>query len=147
MIRDVLIPEIRERFPEVGFEFLDDPQPFARLTCPCVELGELEIHDDGEEVTVVLTNITHSHYNPCRKMPDVERAQWVTTAVIDFLVALFEDRVLLYCSADRMQGGSQIHESSVDPSRSIPGMEQYDCFVWSGRVGLRNLTSSDLASN
>ncbi len=134
MIRDSLIPALRERFPEITFSFLDTAQPFARLTCPCTDIGDLEIYDDGDEATVALTKITHSHFNPYSKMPDDARDAWITDAVLDYLDALFADRLLLYCSPDRRQAGSQHHDAPIDRAQSVPGTEQYDCYVWSGPV-------------
>ena len=134
MIRDSLASALRERFPDVAFTFLDAPQPFARLTCPCTELGDLEIYDDGDEATVALTKITHSHFNPYSKMPDADRDAWVTDAVLDYLDALFDDRLLVYCSPDRRQAGSQRHDTPIDRSKPVAGTEQYDCYVWSGPV-------------
>lgn len=134
MIRDRLAPAIRERFPEVAFTFVDSKQPFARVVCPCSELGELEIYDDGDEATIVLTKVTHCHVNPYSKMPSSERDAWITESVLDFLTALFEDRMLVYCSSDRLQSGSHRYETPIDRSRPVVGTEQYDCFVWSGPV-------------
>lgn len=134
MIRDSLAPALRKRYPEVGFAFLESPHPFARVSCPCSALGDLEIYDDGDEATVALTKITHSHFNPYSKMPDGERDAWVTEAVLDFLDALFADRLLVYCASDRSQAGSQFHETPIDRSMPVAGVEQYECYVWSGPV-------------
>ena len=114
MIRDSLAPSLRERFPDVPLTYRDASQPFARLTCPCTELGDLEIHDDGDEATVSLTKITHNHFNPYKQMPDADRDAWVTDAVLDPLDALFDDRLRVYCSPDRRQAGSQRHDTPID---------------------------------
>ena len=134
MIRDSLVPALRERYPDVAFTFLDTAQPFARVACPCSDLGDLEIYDDGDEATVAITKITHSHFNPYSKMPDDPRDAWVTDAVLDYLDALFSDRLLLYSTPDRRQAGSQHHETPIDRSQPVVGTEQYDCYVWSGPV-------------
>ena len=135
MIRDLLIPALQERYPYIPFAFQNSPQPFARARCQCTELGELEIHDDEEEATVVLTRITHSHFNPYTKMTQASRDAWVTATVLDHLDALFSDRLLLYfLSSDRHQCGSIRYEDPIDRLSPVPNMEQYKSYVWSGPV-------------
>jgi hypothetical protein len=134
MIRDSLIPALRQRYPSVKFTFFDSPQPFARVASHHGDIGDLEIYDDGDEATVAITQITHGHFNPYQKMPESERDKWIAEAVIEFLDALFDDRVLFYRSPDRRGGGWQIHNEKIDRSRPVPGTEHYECFVWSGSV-------------
>ena len=134
MIRDSLIRAIQQRFPDIAFSYFDATQPCARVSPNCEDIGDLEIYDDGNEATVSIREITHTHFNPYKKMPEHDRDQWIADAVIDFLVALFTDRILLYRSEDRRQGGFQCHDSPIDRSLPVPGTEQYQCFVWSGPV-------------
>ena len=134
MIRDSLIPALQQRFPDVAFSYFDTPQPFARLSPDCEGIGDLEIYDDGDEATVSIREITHTHFNPYEKMAEHEFDRWIKDAVIDFLEALFADHILLYRTEDRRQGGFQRHDSPIDRSQPVPGTERYQCFVWSGRV-------------
>lgn len=134
MIRDSLTSALQQRFPDVGFVFSYASQPFARLSPSCAELGDLEIYDDGDEATVSIREITHTHFNPYQQMPEDDRDQWIADAVVEFLDALFADRILLYRTPDRRSGGFRRHDSPVDRSRPVAGMEQYRCFVWSGPV-------------
>ena len=136
MIRDSLIPALRQRYPGVAFTFFDSPQPFARVASGDGEIGDLEIYDDGDEATVALTQVTHGHFNPYKRMPDRDRNSWVTEAVIEFLDALFDDRVLFYRMPGRRGGGWQIHHEKIDRSQPVPGTEHYECFVWSGSVAV-----------
>lgn len=134
MIRDSLVPARKQRYPNVAFSFFDTPQPFARVASGHSDIGDLEIFDDGDEATVAITEITHSHFNPYKNMPERDRDEWVTNSVIEFLDALFGDRVLLYRTTDRRQGGWQLRDEKIDRSPPVPGTEQYECFVWSGAV-------------
>ena len=134
MIRDSLMPALKPHFPHIAFEFLDSSQPFARVTPSHEGIGDLEIYDDGDEATVVITQVTHGHFNPYEKMPDAERDKWIVEAVIEFLNALFDDRVLLYRTPGQRSGGWQVHNERIDRSRPVPGTEHYECFVWSGAV-------------
>lgn len=80
----------------------------------------------------ILTPITHGHFNPCKRMAERDRDSRVTEAVIEFLDALFDGRVLVYRSPDRRGGGWQLPNDKIDRSRPVPGTEHYECFVWSG---------------
>lgn len=134
MIRDNLEPALRDCYPDIPFTFAVGSKPFARASCPCAELGDLEIYDDGNEATVALTKIFHSHFRPQPKMSAAARDAWVANAVLEFLDALVTDRVLLYCLPDRRKVGSEIHEEPIDRSKPVPYTKQYECFVWSGPV-------------
>lgn len=134
MIRDNLLPILRERFPGLGFTFQANGEPFAKAPCPCAALGGLEIYDDGDEATVSLTKFTHSHFNPNRRMTETERDAWVSESVVNYLEALFGDRLLLFRSPVSLQGGSQHYHEQIDASSPVIGMEAYECFVWSGPV-------------
>ena len=134
MIRDALVPVLRKRFPRIGFVFQENGEPFAKAPSPCETLGGLEIYDDGDEATVSLPQFTHSHFSPNRRMPEIERDAWISASVVSYLDALFGDRLLLFRSPVSMQGGSQHYQEQIDVSEPVPGMEAYECFVWSGPV-------------
>lgn len=134
MLSASLIDALKLRFPDIPFVFDRSSQPFARLEPDCEEVGVLEIYDDGDEATVSIREISHTHFNPYQVMPNHDRNTWIADAVIDFLAALFTDRILLFRSPDRRQGGFHRHEHPIDRSSSVPGTEHYQCFVWSGPV-------------
>ena len=129
MIRDQLIPALRERFPNESFTFSEPPEPIASLAARNPALGRLEIFDDGDEATLSITEITHGHfscYEPCLT-PEQHEAT-ITTDVLDFLDALFADRVLLYRTPNRSMGGWTRLDLSPEAERFSHGREY---FLWS----------------
>ena len=80
----------------------------------------------------IYIEITHGHFNPYDEVEDdAEREQWIVDEMIEFLDALFDDRVLLYRSPDRRMGGWTIFDDNIDKSVMEQGREY---FVWSGPV-------------
>lgn len=130
MIRDRLIPAIKEAFPEKAFVFASPPDPVVRLQSGSVELGELAIYDDGEEATVCISEITHSHFNPYDASLSQDQVdQMVTEGVVDFLRSLFSDHVLLYRTPSRGMGGWSILGGVPNEDAIVEGREY---FLWSG---------------
>jgi hypothetical protein len=130
MIRDRLIPAVKETFPDKPFSFGEPPDPIIKLSSGHAEIGELAIYDDGEEATVCITEITHGHFNPCDpSLGQDEVDQKVTEEVVGFLRDLFSDRVLLYRTPSRSMGGWMLFRDASDKTMFVEGRE---CFLWSG---------------
>ena len=128
MIRDQLIPALRESFPTESFIFSEPPQPIASLPAPYPEIGRLDIYDDGDEATVDLTEITHGHFSCYDTDTTTEQREAMITAdVIDFLHALFSDQILLYRTPTRSMGGWTRLDLSPESER-IRRDREY--FVW-----------------
>jgi hypothetical protein len=130
MIRDLLIPAIKEAFPDKPFVFGDTPDPIAKLSSGVAEIGDLLIHDDDEEATISISEITHGHFNTYDKSLTRDQIDVrVTEMVIGFLRALFSDHVLLYRTPSRSMGGWSVLTSSPDEEKIVKGREY---FLWSG---------------
>ena len=133
MIRDLLIPAIKEAFPNLPFSFSQSSNPVAKLQPPCGEIGTLDIYDDGGEATVYITEITHGHFNPYdASLSEAQRDRLIVEDVIGFLRALFADRVLLFRTPGqgiRGIGGWQRLDISPKPPVLNPEREY---FLWSG---------------
>lgn len=130
MLRDHLIAALKHDFAHVPFVYGTAPKPMATVTSPCAEVGDLYIYEHGEEATVGLSEITHGHFDCYGKtLSDEERASGITEQVIDFLRALFADRVLLYRTPNRGMGGWRRLDLSPE-SRERDTRCEY--FLWSG---------------
>ena len=130
MIRERLVPALRETFPDRPFVFSSPPDPIARLPSGCPEIGELAIYDDGHEATVCITQITHGHFNPYdTNLTQEQIDQQVTEDVIDFLRSLFSDHILLYRTPSRSMGGWATLDTTPNPNQLAKGREY---FLWSG---------------
>lgn len=132
-IREVLVPALEAAFPGSGMCVSAPPDAVATFPAACAEVGDVLIYDDGDEATVVIENVTHYHSNPYDSaMSPRERAERVTQEVVEFLRALFDDRVFLWARQQgRGGGGCQGLYDGVIPD-NIP--EDADMFVWSRRV-------------
>lgn len=132
-IREVLVPALEAAFPGSGMRVSASPDPVATFPAACAEVGDVHIYDDGDEATVVIENVTHHHSNPYEsEMSSRERAEWVTQEVVEFLRALFDDRVFLWARQQGKGGGgwAQPYEGVIPDD--VP--EDADVFVWSRRV-------------
>jgi hypothetical protein len=129
MIRDLLITQIEKEF--AGWEMTITPNENSIVRFPSVqkEVGGVVIYDDGEEATVCIEGISHGHFTSS----DVSRAETgrdleITEDVIDFLKALFSDRVLLFTTTDHKSGGWMRLDLQEGPAQLS---SRYQYFLWS----------------
>jgi hypothetical protein len=129
MIRDRLIPALKREFSGWDVAFDAPPQPIATFPAAQQAVGRVLVYDDGDEATVLIENVTHGHFNPYdEKLSEAQRDEMVTEDVIDFLKALFSDRVLLHSSPDNRRGGWSRLDLEDGPVALSPSF-QY--FLWS----------------
>ena len=129
MIRDRLIPALKSEFAGLEIAFNAPPQPTATFPAAQQAGGRIFVYDDSDEATVLIENITHGHFNPYDgKLSEAQRDERVTDDVVDFLKALFSDRVVLHCSADKHRGGWMRLDLKEGPVELSPAF-QY--FLWS----------------
>lgn len=98
MISEVLIPKLHERFSERG---LCITKPPACAVFPAIHpaVGDIEIFDDGDELTVVAGNFTHSHFsNYDDKLSEEEKAERIADDVVKFLEEMFADQIVMWGS-------------------------------------------------
>jgi hypothetical protein len=130
MIRDLLIPQIQERFIQYGPVINMTDNPVVTFTNSLPAIGELTIWDDGEEATLAIGKISHGHFSVYENglSPEVIH-QRIADNLLDFLEALFADKVLMWISDDEVSGGWQRIDLSPDISPPEPGGRFY---FWSG---------------
>jgi len=63
MISAILIPMLEQRFPGRGVK--SDARPGPCMTFPAAhpEVGDIQIYDDGDEITLLAGNFTHGHFS------------------------------------------------------------------------------------
>jgi hypothetical protein len=132
MIRDHLVPALKERFPNEPFAFDEPPKPVATLPAQCQALGELRICDDGDEATIYLTNATHGHFS-CydEKLTEAQREQQIAAKVVEFLQALLSDRVVVWRFLGGMAGGWRVLGSDEPVPGPSTGTQR---FLWSREI-------------
>jgi hypothetical protein len=88
------------------------------------------VYDEGTEVVIGVEKITHGHISVYdNNLTETEVHQQVSGFVLDFLDALFADKVLLWVSDDGQSGGWQRLDLAPEVSPPEPGGRFY---VWSG---------------
>jgi hypothetical protein len=130
-IADVLLPALKARFPGRGLRCGESPDPVAIFPAAHEAVGDVSILDDGDEATVLLGCLTHSHFNYSDSTHSKkERAEEITATVLEFLEALFDDKVLIWVAVDRGSGGW----ARIGPGSSIALRQGAKNFVWSGPI-------------
>src|SRR6478609_2869103 len=86
--------------------FGEPPDPVVVFSALHREVGDVSVHDAGDDATIHIGSITHGHISAYPKAAtEQEQFEQVTEEVVDFLRDLFSDRVVLHCSADGRSGG------------------------------------------
>ncbi len=118
-------------FPSESFTVSDGGRLAATLTMPNGQ-GDLTIHDDGDEITLFLGDITHCHFSQdylgdgkCSSEAEMfEEA-------IEYLRDLLSDQVVFYRARVGGSDGS-IQRPSEEQMAKV--MVDCHCFVWSKAI-------------
>jgi hypothetical protein len=128
MIRDLLIPALKREFPDRQIDFSPEAPAIAAFPASQPAVGSVVIYDDGDEATLSVEKISHGHFNPYdASLTDEEREKVIVEDVIEFLKALFSDRVLLHTSADHRTGGWMRLDLEKEPIKLSPSQSY---FLW-----------------
>jgi hypothetical protein len=132
MIRDKLIPCLLERFPEAKPRFGVPPKPVVVFPAKHPDVGDIEIFDDGSELTVVAGKFTHGHFADYGSSSEEESAQKIIENVVSFLENLFADQVVLW-GAHRESGGWCYRDKPIETIPEIDKLKRgRPLYVWSG---------------
>jgi hypothetical protein len=94
MISEILVPALLQRFPDRGIRTGVPPDPIAIFPAADARVGDVHIWDDGDEATVAIGSLTHTHFNPYDQTLSPQRvAERVTEDVIQFLKDLSSGQV------------------------------------------------------
>ncbi len=124
-IADTLFPMLRKRFPDRGLRIETRPEPCAVFPAIHPEVGDIEVCDDGDEVTVYAGTFTHGHFSNYDEIPGEQKAKIISSDVVEFLEAVFSDQVTFWGSH---RGGGGWQRLDLAPSED-PDPGEY---VWSG---------------
>jgi hypothetical protein len=92
------------------------------------DVGDVQIFDDGSEVTLVAGNFTHGHFSDFRSNSAEEAENKVVDDVVDFLERLFTDQVVMWGS--QPGGGGWHRRGKLDSDSPFP--PSGPLYVWSG---------------
>lgn len=125
MILNLLIPKLERHFPgrfSVAGAVVSFPAQHP-------EVGDVEVHDDVQELTVHAGNFTHIHFsNYDAALSKEQAADQVAEDALEFLMKLFADQIVMWGSHDR--GGGCYDRETGSSSSFDRGQE----FVWSGPI-------------
>jgi hypothetical protein len=132
MIFDCLIPKLKEDFPNRGLRVETSPEVRAVFPCVHPEVGDIVIHDDGDELTIYAGNFTHGHFsNYDEKLSKEQKAEKIAEDVVEFLKNLFADQIVLWGSHSGGGGWSKRGEPNKFYSTGIFKKARNE-YVWSG---------------
>jgi hypothetical protein len=125
MITEKLIPRLQERFADRPLKLGSPPGAIAVFAAAHPDVGDVQIFDDGSEVTLVAGHFTHGHFSDFdSKSPDEAEAN-IVDDVVAFLERLFTDQVVLWGS-HRGSGGWYNRDRAQSEFAKGPR------YVWSG---------------
>ena len=97
MLSQLLLPVLRERFPNRGLVAGEPPDPCVRFPGIHPGIRGVSIYDDGDELTLCVDDLTHGHFNEYTEgLPEDEREQRIVENAVEFLEALFADKVVVW---------------------------------------------------
>jgi hypothetical protein len=126
MIADALIPKLQERLPGREMRIGTPPSPCIAFPAIHPDVGDLEIYDDGDELTVVAGKFTHGHFSNYDDALSMEqKAAQISDEVATFLEELFADRIVLWGSHEGAGGWHKRGERAASQNDAKE-------YVWSG---------------
>jgi hypothetical protein len=129
-LRSALVPMLRVAFPQAPMHVGGLRDAIAVFQAKHPSVGDLVIEDEGDEVTVILGNITHRHFGSQDSSAPAEvQAQEIASEVIEYLRQLFADEIQFFGSG--VSGGAQARSNTRRGRLStlLLGKKSY---VWSG---------------
>ncbi len=126
---DLLVERIREAFPGRSVVFAEPPGVVVTFPPDHPGIGAIEIHDEHDELTVIVGRVTHCHFSPHNYtgFTDDEMAVALVEDTVSFLADLFSDKVVFW-GAHGASGGT--YRVGDTPGNIIePWGPRY---VWSG---------------
>lgn len=129
-MKEALLQALEASFDQRIFEPGKTAEIVAVFRASHPAVGDLVIWDDGDnEVRISIENITHGHFGAYDASSAEEASARVIASVVEFLEALFGDRVVLWRALGGMAGGWQVYDSPDDiPKRALVK----ERFLWSG---------------
>ena len=124
-----LLQELESKYQAYLVSISPEGNPCAVFQSPHSDVGELEVYDDGDEITISLPGFTHSHFgNYDDKLTRAEQSKQIAKEVLEFLDGVFGDRIVFFGSA---AGGGGWHRRDEGPrgmiSKMMFGKNSYVC--------------------
>lgn len=138
MLSKVVSDYLDERFPR-QFDKVAPTEgftPFLRFKAKCSEFGDIELYDDGDEVTIFFGRFTHSHYGNYEEIPLEEKELHIAEDVFEALNDTFNDRLEFWGSHEGGGGFREVEATNEGKlgilSRIFSRGASKTCYRWSG---------------
>jgi hypothetical protein len=147
MLSALLLPVLRERFHARGVVEGNPPDPCAMFPGIHPGIRGVSIFDDGDELTLCVDDLTHGHFNEYSEgLSEGEREKRIVDHVVEFLEALFADKVVVWGQQHmggwyRPELGDSGH-STVFPIGGMGSKATVQEFVWSGPYARSKISRS-----
>jgi hypothetical protein len=119
-----LLPRLTSSFPDLTLKVGKPPGPVVLIQAIHPDVGDVEIYDDGEELTIGLGNFTHAHVGSGEASTDK-----IVELTIELLADLFSDTLVLWGSHSGAGGYYRKGQASSLAKLLSSGSTPY---VWSG---------------
>jgi hypothetical protein len=128
----VLAAAIRSKFSAVPFSYSVEAPCIATLDFPHGCIGPIWIVDDSDEITIYIDKATHCHFSCYEEsFSETEKEDYICNKVIDWLDALFQDRLVILTIFGGFSGGWEVYpESSRVPKHSLI----WSRYLWSRKL-------------
>lgn len=90
----------------------EDDQAFLRIPAAKGDFGEIDLYDDGDEVTIVFGRFTHSHYNCYEDLPPEAKEARIAEEVFAVVNDTFHDRIEFWDSHQGSGGYRPVGEGA-----------------------------------
>jgi hypothetical protein len=127
MLEEQVLAALRAAFGTIVWERTQAAELAVRFPAAHPAVGDTVFVVERDEVTIHIGSITHGHFNRFDLPPDA-RPGAIAADVVDFLAALFSDRVVVW--SRRMSGGWTL----VAPGEQPSAVANAATYVWSGPI-------------
>ena len=133
LLLNTMLKNIKNEFPSLKYSI--DIDNYC-ISIPSInnEIGNIDIQDDIDELTIFIGDFTHWHaecYND--KLNKKEKAQYIANEVIEFLKKLFNDEIIMWSS--HTQGAGICDKNNKPFKKTWFGFgKERKFWVWSGKL-------------
>ena len=138
MLSQLVTSYLKDRMPERIEEIENGEKrtPFIRINAAGSDFGDIDLYDDGDEVTIYFGRFTHSHFSNYDEIPLEEKEHLIAEDVYEVLKATFEDKVEFWGSHQGSGGFQGVDYTSEQQqgflARILSRRESKTFYRWSG---------------
>jgi hypothetical protein len=144
-IRDLLVPELVERFSDRGLKLGTPPDPIASFPAKHPDVGDARVWDEGLGARVAVGEIVGEHFHLWPSDDVKAGTERIGKSVVRFLQELFADRLLFWQAVDSRKAGWRERGEAGYSEPLVLDDRTYRTYLWSGPVSLWQATPAIFA--